>query len=146
MPLLAPSAHIPDEALAFWSASCQGFDGCAGQTPAQSPQYRRIRLAAPMQSRPAAVPRLWQGPSPFEYRGLETESFEETPRGSPSAAPEQAQHAQQPAQDRSVPQIPSKAPPLLKRNVEKAATAQQAKHTPAAMQPKKVGPACSHLV
>ncbi len=106
----------------------------------QTPQHRRSQFSAPVQSRPAAVPRLWQGPSPFEFRGLETESFEETPRGSPSAAPEQAQHAQQPSEGRAVPQIPSKAPPLLKRNIERAAETQQAQQIPEAVQPEKVGP------
>lgn len=35
----------------------------------------------PSQLRPSAVPLLWQGASPFEYRGLEAESDDETPRG-----------------------------------------------------------------
>ncbi len=108
----------------------------------QTPQKRRLPSAAPMQSRPAAVPRLWQGPSPFENRGLETERFEETPRASPSAAPEQAQHA---SEGRPVLQIPGKAPPLLKRNLEKAAESQQAQHTQEPVQQQKVGPRCLYF-
>lgn len=110
-----------------------------------TPQNRRPPFAALMQSRPAAVPRLWQGPSPFEYRGLETESVDETPRGSPAAAPEQAQHAQQPSEGPPVPQNPSRAPPLLKRNLEKAAEPQQAQHAPEAVQPQKVDVPGLHL-
>lgn len=105
----------------------------------QTPQKRRPPSAGPARSRPAGVPQLWQGPSPFEYRGLETESFEETPRRSPTAAPEQAQHAQQASGSPSMPQLPSKVPPLLKRNVEKAAEPQQAHCTSEVMQPGKVG-------
>ena len=92
--------------------------------------------AAPMHPRPDGVPRLWQGPSPFEYRGLETESFEETPRETPSAAPEQAlQHSQ----DCTMPQGNSKAPPLLKRDLGDAAKSQQLQQTVKAAQPEKVG-------
>ena len=94
----------------------------------QIPHRRHLSSVAAAHSRPAGVPLLWQGPSPFEYRGLETESFEETPRGSPSTAPKQAQHAQEPSKDSPMPQIPSTAPPLLKRNMVEAVDAQQTQH------------------
>ena len=97
--------------------------------------------AAPMHSRPDGVPRLWQGPSPFEYRGLETESFEETPRGTPSAAPEQAQLNPERC---TTPQVSSKSPPLLKRNLGDAAKPQQSQQTVEVAQPEKVGPADVH--
>ena len=85
------------------------------------------------------MPQLWQGPSPFEYRGLETESFEETPRRSPTAAPEQAQHAQQASGSPSMSPMPSKAPPLLRRNLQEAAEPQQAQATSEVIKPAKVG-------
>ena len=99
--------------------------GCADETPLQTPCRAP---AASTQARHAIVPLLWQGSSPFEYRGLETESDdEETPRGLPAAVAAahatmstDAQH-QVPMQ--SVPALQShgSAPPLLKRNMAKGA-------------------------
>ena len=88
---------------------CAG--GCADQTPPASTQ-----------ARPAIVPLLWQGSSPFEYRGLETESDDdETPRGLPAAVA--AAHASMNGRHHALMQgMPvlqghSNAPPLLKRDV-----------------------------
>ena len=56
---------------------------CADETPLQTPCRPPASSA---QARPAIVPLLWQGSSPFEYRGLETESdADETPCGMPAA-------------------------------------------------------------
>ena len=94
--------------------------GCADETPLQTPCRAP---AASTQGRPAIVPLLWQGSSPFEYRGLETESDDdETPRGL-SAVSMIGQHQ---GRILSMPALHSQsnAPPLLKRDVVRDAHSQ----------------------
>ena len=97
--------------------------GCADETPLQTACRAP---AASTQARPAIVPLLWQGSSPFEYRGLETESDDdETPRGLPATvaaahAPMTGQHEIL-VQTRHTLPSHSNAPPLLKRAVETGA-------------------------
>lgn len=77
------------------------------------------------QSRPAIVPLLWQGSSPFEYRGLETESIcDETPRGTPVALPGLTAADGQDVESGVMLQGSVKTPPLLKRAAGKAAERQ----------------------
>jgi hypothetical protein len=92
-----------------------------------TPTRGALPSTASTQTRPPNVPLLWDGASPFEFRGLETESIDETPGGSPAATqgkpsgvvPKQAHPKSLPE-----PQISAKPPPLLKRN-QASADAQQ---------------------
>lgn len=96
-----------------------------------TPRRGALPSTASTQTRPPNVPLLWHGASPFEFRGLETESINETPRGSPAAAqgkPSSAVPKQAWPESLPAPQISAKPPPLLKRNLA-SADAQQGHET-----------------